>query len=75
MRRKAFLWPVLSKAGMQGSACGELEAEMTELFAGPRRPAEDHHATAAHAMPIESPEIISRLLVDHLTEVTRLVAS
>jgi hypothetical protein len=30
---------------------------------------------AAHAMPVESPEIINRLLVDHLTEVTRLVAS
>ena len=30
---------------------------------------------AAHAMPIESPEIINRLLVEHLTEVTRHVAS
>jgi hypothetical protein len=30
---------------------------------------------AAHAMPIESPEIINRLLAEHPTEVTRLIAS
>lgn len=130
MRRKAFLSLVLSKAGMQDSARGELEAEMTELFARdladqPRiimrqlaamsrydakwrlrflscirtlvvSGAADRIARAkygraladaipgaryveiedaAHAMPIESPEIINRLLVDHVTEVTRLVAS
>jgi 3-oxoadipate enol-lactonase len=30
---------------------------------------------AAHAVPIESPEVINQLLTDHLMEVTRLVAS
>jgi hypothetical protein len=30
--------------------------------------------SAAHAVPIESPAIVNRLLVEHLTEVTRLVA-
>ena len=64
MRRTAFLSLVLSKAGMHDSARGQLEAtRYVEI------------EEAAHAVPIESPSIINQLLVDHLTQITRLVAS